>query len=230
MEQTIYHITLVITGLINLGLGIQMLARLGKYRAFPAYRRARICCAVWMLSFTTGYWMHAFLLRGIEWPTLFMALTVTYFHIGTIAFNWGFISFLKPGYLTRKRVLVDIAILLVGLVSYWTAAFVSKEVTLYSVLSIMPFFLYGAYLIIKFYNAYNQASEHVVQLQEGTMTNFVRWLQMCCDLIIVVGLSSVAITGMLNSTPWLSVVMHWLGAALFTYIAYSMEQFGKTLL
>ncbi len=230
MELTNYHLSLLVNGLLNLGMGLYLVRDLSRYKAFPAYRRTRICCAVWMIAFCVGYLLHATFRARFSWPSLSSALTATYFHTGAICFSWGFIPLLDPKYFNRSLVIRDAVIYLAGLVCYWTVALIRKDAPLYTALSFTPFFLYGLFITVKFYHAYGRVSERLVKMEIGTVGNFVRWLQMCCDLMVIFGMGGVVITGISPLEIWPYILLLWFGAAVYLYLTFSVEKFGRTLL
>ena len=89
MEETIYRITLLLTGLMNLGLAAAVQRHTSRYVKYPVYYRMRILFVIWLTSFAIGYFLHAIFIWRNTWPTAASALTVTYFHIGALCFSWG---------------------------------------------------------------------------------------------------------------------------------------------
>ena len=66
----------------------------------------------------------------------------------------------------------------------------------------MIFFAYAAWIVFKFYHTYNMVSSRMLRLSFGNVMGFVRWMQVCCDLIILFGISSVAITSIFPTDFW----------------------------
>ena len=187
MEQTIYRIALILTGVINLGL------------------------AGWLFGGSKPYKQY------------------TYFHLGAICFSWGYTSLLNPKYLTRGIVLRDCLYYLFSIIIYWTVALQWKEASTYTALSFVPFFCYAALIVFVFYQTYNQVSYRLLRLSYGNVMGFVRWMQVCCDLIVLFGISSVAITGIFPTDFWPYTLLLVAGIGMFGYIAYSLNKYGSTI-
>ena len=107
MEQTIYIVTLILTGLINLAMGGILFVGNKAYRQQTVYLRARLLTILWLVAFGLGYFIQAIFLWRYTWPTAASALAVSFFHIGAICFNWGYIPLLNPNYLTKGIVIRD---------------------------------------------------------------------------------------------------------------------------
>ena len=131
MEETIYRITLLITGLINLGMAAVLQRHTNRYVKYPAYRMTRILTSIWITAFAIGYLLHAAFVWRNTWPTAASALTVSYFHIGALCFSWGYTSLLDLTYLTRRVVIRDLAIFVLGMLGYWTVALCWKDAPTY---------------------------------------------------------------------------------------------------
>ena len=229
MEELIYRIALVVTGLINIGMAGYLASRTGRYAKYPTYRRTRILTTIWLIAFGIGYNIHAIFCWRECWPTAASALTATYFHLGALCFSWGYTPLLDPKYFTRKVVIRDTAIYIIGLTAYWTVALNWNDAPLYVLLSFMIFFLYCIYGVIVFYKTYNQVSYRMMKMSLGNVGDFVRWMQVCCDLIILFGIGSVAITGIFPNDKWPYVVLLVLGVGIYGYIVYSVEKYGTVI-
>ena len=225
----IYRLALVITGLINIGMAGSLALHTGRYATYHTYRMTRILTIIWLMAFGIGYNIHAIFCWREAWPTAASALTATYFHIGAICFSWGYTSLLNPTYLTKKVAIRDTAIYLLGLICYWTVALKWNDAPIYVFLSFCVFFLYCIYGVIIFYRTYNRVSYRMMKMSLGNVGSFVRWMQMCCDLIILFGISSVTITAIFPNDKWPFVVLLVLGAGMFGYIVYSLEKYGTVI-
>jgi len=230
MELVIYRLSLAFTGLMNLGLAAWLLLRSDPYRAYPDYMRTRRCVAVWMVAFSVGYMIHALFLLRFSWPSAGAALTGTYFHLGAICFSWGFTPLLHHNYLTLRVKIRDSIYYVLSVGIYWTVAFLKHDAPLLSAFSLLPFFLYGLYITIVFYRIYNLVSERKIKMQTGTLSGFIRWLQMCCDLIVLFGLGSVAMTGIFPLAIWPYTVLLWVGMAIYITITLSVDRYGKEII
>lgn len=229
MAQQFYQFSLLLTALINLGMAVKLLAGTKRYAAYPIYFRARILTVVWLAVFALGYIVHAIFQFRFYWPAVSTALTTTYFHIGAICFRWGYTSMLNPHFLNRKVVVGDLIIFVLGLATYWTVALTWKEQAFYTTLATGIFFLYCAYGTIVFYKTYNLVSLRMIKITNGSMSSFVRWLQLCCDLIILFGIGGVALTGMFPHELWPYIVLCWFSPPMFGYIVYSLSKYGNVV-
>jgi uncharacterized membrane protein len=104
-----------------------------------------------------------------------------------------------------------------------------KEASTYTALSFVPFFCYAALIVFVFYQTYNQVSYRLLRLSYGNVMGFVRWMQVCCDLIVLFGISSVAITGIFPTDFWPYTLLLVAGIGMFGYIAYSLNKYGSTI-
>lgn len=229
MEETIYRITLVLTGLMNLGMAVALHRHTNRYAEYPVYRRTRILTSLWLTAFAVGYLLHAAFVWRNTWPTAASALTVSYFHIGALCFSWGYTSLLDPNYLKRRIVIRDTAIFVVGMLGYWTIALLWKDAPTFTLLSFILFFLYGLWVIIVFYRTYNRVSYRMMRMAQGSVSGFVRWMQVCCDLIVLFGIGSVTITGIFANELVPYVLLLCAGVGMFAYMIYSLEKYGQTI-
>ena len=69
MEQTIYIVTLILTGLINLAMGGILFVGNKAYRQQTVYLRARLLTILWLVAFGLGYFIQAIFLWRYTWPT-----------------------------------------------------------------------------------------------------------------------------------------------------------------
>ena len=229
MDQQIYQIALIVTAIINILMAGLLLRGSYHYHKYPDYLRTRMLTSLWMAVFGLGYLVHGFFQWRDVWPTAASALTVSYFHIGAICFCWGYIPLLDPTYLTQKKKVRDLIYFAVGLGIYWTVPLLWKHAPLFTLFSYFLFFLYAVYVAITFYRTYNKVSYRLIHLQVGNMTDFVRWMQMCCDLIVLFGISSVAITAMFPTSFWPYTLLLCAGVGMFAYMAYSVNKYGKVV-
>ncbi len=229
MQQQFYQFSLILTALINFGMAFKLFRGTARYARYPIYRRTRLLTVLWLVIFGIGYILHAVFQFRWYWPAVSTALTTTYFHIGAICFSWGYTSLLNPDFLTRKVVIRDLAIYVLGLVAYWTVALTWKEQPFYTTLATGIFFLYAAYGTLVFYKTYNLVSLRMIKITNGNMGSFVRWLQLCCDLIILFGIGGVALTGIFPHEIWPYIVLCWLSPVMFGYIVYSLSNYGAVV-
>ena len=199
------------------------------YRQYAVYYRTRLLTTLWIVAFGLGYMIHGVFMWRYTWPTAASALTVTYFHLGAICFNWGYIPLLNPKYLTKRKVWAHGVFYLVGLVSYWSVAAIKQQAPMLTLLSFLFFFVYAAWTIFKFYRTYNLVRFRLLRLSFGNMMDFVRLMQVCCDLIVLFGISSVAITAIFPNEFWPYTLLLLAGVGMFAYIAYSLHKYGSTI-
>ena len=229
MAEALYRITLVLTGLMNLGMAVVLLRHTSRYVKYPTYRITRILTVIWLTAFGLGYMLHAaFVLRN-TWPTAASALTVTYFHIGALCFSWGYTSLLNPTYMKKFVVVRDLTFFVVGLLIYWSVAFLWKDAPNYTFLSFCVFFAYALWIVIVFYRTYNRVSYRMMKMSIGSVGSFVRWMQVCCDMIVLFGIGSVTITGIFANALLPFVLLLCAGVGMFGYIVYSLEKYGEVI-
>ncbi len=229
MEQAIYILTLVITGILNILLGVFLLRNVKSYRKLIDYYRTRLLTVVWLFSFGIGYILHAILLWRYTWPTAASSLTVSYFHIGALCFSWGYTPLLNPAYLTRRVVIRDALFYLFGLIVYWSVALIWRYAPISTLISFCIFFAYAAYAAYTFYKTYNRVSYRRAKMGAGGIGNFVQWMQMCCDLIVLFGICSVVITAVFPTDVWPFSFLLVSGFGMFSYIVYSLDKYGPII-
>jgi hypothetical protein len=229
LEQLIYRSALFFTGIINFVMAGLLLWGSRPYRQYSVYYRTRLLTTLWIAVFGLGYMIHGTFMWRYSWPTAASALTVSYFHLGAICFCWGYTSLLNPNYLTRRVFWSHSLFYVFGLVVYWLVAFLWKWAPIFTVLSFCLFFAYAARVIFVFYQTYNKVSFRLIHLSFGNVMDFVRWMQVCCDLIVLFGISSVAITGLFPNDLWPYTLLLFAGMGMFGYIAYSLNRYGKTI-
>lgn len=228
--QLIYQLALIFGAVVNLLMAALLSRRNRDYRPYPNYLRARRFMELWLTVFAIGYLIHAFVRLRYFWPTAAAALTVTYFHLGAICFCWGFIPLLKPDYLTRKILIRDTLIYVAGLVCYWGTAFITRETSVLTRLPYLIFFVFCACNAVVFYRIYDQVTFRLIVMAHGDVTDFVRWLQASCDIIIFFGIFLVAVTIIFpNAASYLTPVETFMGTFLFGYIAHCVSRYGRTI-
>ena len=229
MEILSYKAALLLTGVINLFMAAMLIKGSKPYRQYAIYSRTRLLTALWIGVFGLGYIMHCVFMWRYTWPTAASALTVSYFHIGAICFSWGYTPLLNPRYLTRPIVVRDSLYFFFGLLVYWTVAFLWKQEATFTLLSYCLYFLYAAWIVFRFYQTYSQVSSRLLRLSYGNVMDFVRWMQVCCDLIVLFGICSVIITGIFPTDFWPYTVLLVAGVGMFAFISYSLNKYGKTI-
>lgn len=229
MEYLLYQLSLFITGIINLVMAGMLYRGNKHYKRFAIYYRTRLLTTLWIVAFGLGYIIHGLFMWRNTWPTAASALTVSYFHLGAICFNWGYTPLLNPNYLTRRVVWSHGLFFLVGLIIYWTVAALWKQAPMFTMVSFFWFFSYAAWIIFVFYRTYNKVSIRLLRLSFGNVMDFVRWLQVCCDLIVLFGISGVAVTAIFPNDIIPYIFMLVSGIGMFAFIAYSVNKYGSTI-
>jgi hypothetical protein len=229
VEQAIYRASLFLTGIINLLMAGMLIWGSKPYRQYAVYYRTRMLASLWIAVFGLGYIVHGIFMWRYTWPTAASALTVSYFHIGAICFSWGYTPLLNPNYLTQRVVIRDSLFYFFGLIVYWTVALLWNHAPMFTLMSYLLFFSYAAWIVFVFYSTYNRVSYRLLRLSYGNVMGFVRWMQVCCDLIVLFGISSVAITGIFPTDFWPYTLLLFAGVGMFAFIAYSLNKYGATI-
>jgi hypothetical protein len=132
-------------------------------------------------------------------------------------------------YLTRRIAIRDVAIYVIGLISYWTVALLFRQAPLLTMLSFCIFFGYAFYVTYVFYRTYNRVTLRMMKMSMGSVREFVRWMQMCTDLIILFGIGSVAVTATFPFKSWPYPLLLTAGVGMFGYMVYSIEKYGGVI-
>lgn len=229
MEFLLYQLSLALAAIANLAMAAGLLSRQRIYKKYPVYHRARLMTILWLVVFALGYLLHFFFKLRTGWPAAASALTVSYFHWGAICFCWGYIPLLNPDHFNRKLVVGNSIVFGVGLIAYWTVPLLWKEAPLATLASYSVFFGYCAYYLIVFYKTYNRVSFRLVKMSYGNVSSFVRWMQASCDLILLFGIGSVAVTAMFPTDLWPFTVLEVVGTLVYAYIVYSLGRYGSVV-
>ena len=227
MELQIYDLTLLIVGLLNLVMAICLLAKNYAYRHYPVYRRSRCFTAVFFAVFGIGMLLHFHFQWRLSYPLLATALSVSYFHISGVAITWSHTSLLNPRYLSRKVVFRDVAFLAIGLPSYWISATCCPLSTLHYTLLI--FLIHCVWMAFDFYTTYFRVSRRLIAMKQGSVEGFIRWMLRSCHLIIAFGIGSIMFTSFFPVDAWPFTVLLIVGAMVFVYIYYSINEYGLVI-
>ena len=109
MELELYRTALIIAGAVNLLIAVALLHNNVYFRVYDVYYRSRTLVAINYAIFGIGFLIHAYFVLRTTWPEAASALTVSYFHSGGVLFGWSHISLMRPDYLSKKRVVCDLA-------------------------------------------------------------------------------------------------------------------------
>lgn len=238
--QNLYNIILLIAAGANITMGCALLAGNSSYGDYTVYRRSRLLTALTFLIFAAGFIAHCRLGWRATWPAGASALSVSYFHMAAVLFGWSHISLLNPNYLTRRIVVRDIVILVVGIIAYWTVATCSSLVTFH--FSLLIFFLHALYISYIFYHTLVRVRVMTGQLPQSddnarwwtddnrTMVmRFQRSIRVSCHLIIIFGLGSIVVTAAFPNEQWPYIILMALGIAVFCYIYYGLTNYGTVI-
>ena len=123
MEQQLYHLTLLLSGITCIVMAAALSYNNFYYRDYRIYKRSRLLTALTLTTFGIGFLLHLYFGWRTCWPSAATALSVTYFHIGGTMLSWSHTSLLNPEYLNRFRVIRDMTALVVNIVTLWTDVF-----------------------------------------------------------------------------------------------------------
>ena len=219
MIEQLYNIVLLVAAVANIVMGCSLLDGNKGYPDYEVYRRSRMLTALTYLVFAAGFIAHSKLEWRLLWPAGASALSVTYFHIGAVLFGWSHISLLNPNYLTRHIVIRDVAILVVGIVTCWTAAAYFSLVAFH--LSLTIFFLHALYISYIFYRTLLRVRRLTGALPQSDanarwwtaenrmmVIGFQRSIRVSCHLIVIFGLGSVVKRRHHRRLPHRTVALH----------------------
>ena len=241
IEQGLYNITLLIAATVNVVMGCSLLDGNSSYSDYSVYRRSRLFTALTYMIFAAGFIAHSQLEWRLLWPVGASTLSVSYFHVAAVLFGWSHISLLNPNYLTRRVVVRDISILVVGLIAYWTAALLTPlgEVGRWVFLL---FFAHALYISYIFYSTLIRVRTLTKNLPQSdgnarwwTDENrsgviiFQRSIRVSCHLIVIFGLGSIVVTAAFPTQQWPYIILMILGIAVFCYIYYGLTNYGSVI-
>ena len=240
MVLRLYSTVLLLAAGVNFIIAFALFHNNMWFRTYDVYRRSRMLLAVNYVIFAIGFLLHAHFQLRLTSPAVADALSVSYFHSGGVLFGWSHISLMRPNYLTRRVVVRDLAILVVGLVCYWTTATCFPLSTFH--FSFLIFFLHAAFIAFTFYRAcYNIHRSMELMPTDGNIPGW--WTPdtkrtvlgrhhafvIGCHLIVVFGLGSVALTAAFPRAVWPYIVLMLSGIAVFCFIFYSIVEYGNVI-
>lgn len=240
MEQQLYHLTLLLSGIVNLVMAAALLYNNYYYRDYYIYQRSRLLTALSLTAFGIGFLLHLHFCWRISWPSAATSLTVTYFHIAGTFLSWSHTSLLNPQHLNRFRVIRDITALTLNLVTLWTG--VISDVSILLGIGIGIFLTHVVWMSTDFLRTYYRVSRLLRQLpitkenahwwttgaQHSTFYG-QRSMSISCYLIILFGLGSIIMTALLPYAVWPYTVLLCIGNAVFIYIFYSLDNYGAII-
>ena len=240
MEQQLYHLTLLLSGITCIVMAAALSYNNFYYRDYRIYKRSRLLTALTLTTFGIGFLLHLYFGWRTCWPSAATALSVTYFHIGGTMLSWSHTSLLNPEYLNRFRVIRDMTALVVNIVTLWTGVFF--DISFLTGIGIGIFLTHVTWMSTDFLRTYLRVSRLVRQLpitkenahwwtigaQHSTFYG-QRSMSISCYLIILFGLGSIIMTALLPHVVWPYSVLLCVGNAVFCYIYYSLDKYGAII-
>ena len=240
MTEQLYNFVLLVAAVANIVMGCSLLVGNVGYHDYEVYRRSRMLTAFTYIIFAAGFIAHSVLGWRSVWPAGASALSVSYFHVGAVLFGWSHISLLNPNYLTRRVAIRDVAVLILGLICYWTAAVIASPIPYQ--FSFLPFFLHGLYISGVFYRTLLRVG--LLTRQMATSESNARWwtaesrqqvigfqrsIHVSCYLIIIFGLGSIIVTAAFPVEQWPYIVLMLMGIVVFCFIYYGLTEYGAVV-
>ena len=238
MALELYHTMLLIAGGVNLLIAFVLLLGNVEYRDYDIYRLSRRLVAVCYAVFAIGFLLHAHFEWRTTWPAGASSLSVIYFHIGAVLFGWSHTSLLRPDHLTRRVVVRDLILLVVGLVTYWTPP------TILPLLggSFLIFFAHAGYIAFTFYRTYYVVRRSLMRMPANSkdtswwtqeakreVLSFHHSFVISVHLIILFGLGGIVITALVPTRLWPFTLLTTAGICVFIYIFYSLTEYGRVI-
>ena len=227
IEQQLYSVVLFLAGIVNLVMAAILLQNSYYYKDYPTYRRARILTALCLAVFGIGFFMHHCYQWRFSWPYAATALTVTYFHLGGTLLGDSHTSLLNPAYLNRGVALRDTIAVASSIFIIWTGAFTNSIICI--ALGVSVFFIHIFYLVYTFYSTFFRVRNGLLEMQQGSVAQFVHWMLLSCHLIIGFGIGSIVFTALLPNAIWPYTLLLSVGLAVFIYIFYSLTEYGAVI-
>lgn len=167
------------------------------------YSRSCLLSAIAYAVFGVGYMLHVIYHFRIYMPTCYVAVCISYLHIGGALLGLSHISILDPDYFKPWRVVRDVMCVLFSMLCLWLPFILQQgfdvEVdddfnraagTWWHALLLVPFFLHCGYLALDIYMTYWRVSKQANKQSLPLIDHFVKWLFSNCHFIVFVGISS----------------------------------------
>lgn len=253
MEQLLYETMLYLAAGINLILAFVLVYNNYQYRYYDVYRRSRLLSAAVYAAFAVGFLLHAQFQWRTVWPCAATALSVSYFHVGAVFFGWSHTSLLRPDYLTRRIVVRDLAILFLGIISYWlpltidhsplTITHAPAQCSMVNgQWSMIIFFAHATFIALTFYRTYFRVRRSIEQMPadgdaprwwtpeaKRQVLHRHRSFIMGCHLIVLFGIGSVVVTACFPTQTWPYTVLLTAAILVFCYIFYALSEYGTII-
>ena len=237
MEQQLYQLTLLVSGIVNLLIAIGLMHGNSDYHNYSIYRRSRLLTAFSLAAFGVGFLLHWHFGWRTTWPLGATALSVTYFHLGGTLLFWSHISLLRPDFLRPRVMICESIALFLCIITLWLGAIYNAPQLVY--IGVVIFLLHVTWMSVDFMRTYRRTSREVRHLPvteanaswwtvEAQRNTFHGQLSMSisCLLIIFFGFFSVVFTALLPHAIWPYTVLLCMGMVVFIYIFYSLDQYG----
>lgn len=239
--QDLYYIILLIAAIANIVMSVALLEGNVSYREYTVYRRSRMLTAMTFLVFAAGFVAHSVLLWRTTWPTGASALSISYFHIAAVLFGWSHISLLNPKYLSRRVVVRDVSILVLGLIAYWTSALLTPSGEAGGG-GFLIFFAHALWISYTLYSTLVRVRVMTKQLPQSDdnarwwtdesrrgVIGFQRSIRISCHLIVIFGLGGIVVTAAFPTHQWPYIILMAMGIAVFSYIYYELVNYGSVI-
>ncbi len=227
MEQQLYQLCLLLTGIVNLLMAVSILFNGIYYRYYSIYRRSRLMTALSLTAFGIGFLLHHYYGWRFFWEEAATALSVSYFHIGGTLLSWSHTSLLNPHYMSRFVIARDITAVLLCLAIVWSGALMHSAMTVN--VGIAVFIVHVCVMSYAFFHTYYRVSHRLMEMELGNIREFVRWMLLSCYLIIGFGLGSIIFTAFFPTDIWPYTLLLCIGMFVFIYIFYSISEYGVVI-
>ena len=240
MELQLYQTVLYLAGGINVMIAFVLLHNNYWFRNYDIYHSARQYMAVNYIIFGIGFVIHSYFLLRLTHPIAASALSVSYFHSGGVLFGWSHTSLMRPGYLTKKVMVRDLCILVIGLAAYWTTM-ANGELQLMKY-AFGIFFAHAVLITHIFYSTYISVRRTFKQMPADEKAP--KWWTMeakrkvlarhnsfviGCHLIVLFGIGSIIVTACFQHEIWPYTILMSMGIGVFCFLFYSLAEYGNTI-
>ncbi len=209
--------------------------------SYRNYARSCLLSAIAYMVFAVGYLLHVKYHFRIHMPTCYVAVCISYLHIGGALLGLSHISILDPDYFKPWRVVRDVVCVLFSLLCLWLPFILQQgfgvEVaddfnraahTWWHALLLVPFFLHCGYLALDIYLIYARVRKLSTLQSLPHIDHFVKWLFANCHFIVFVGISSAVVVlywGEIPNAMTILMVVAMLGFCMMfkNIISYSYD-------
>ena len=230
IENELYHTVLILSGFAGLAMAAMLLHGNLAYSDHHIYRRSRRLIALCFAVFAIGFFMHANFLWRYTCPVAASALSVSFFHIGSVLIGWSYISLLNSHYLTKKVIVRDLGILLIGVTTYWVVALNASQFMPFTpYLSSIIFIAHAQYITETFNQSYYRVKQQMQDQSMDVSSQKMGWMQLSIYVLFTIGTGSIVLTACLPAAVWPYPLLLCAGLLVFIYIIFSMNVFGSVI-